>query len=208
MRVVRLISVCVVGAIFLAACGSSSSGTSSGGTTPTKQQIRPMLLALSDMPTGWATAPNSKDDSSSTELCSAQLGDSLGGTKAPSAQVTFQSATASLVPTQLIEEVAYVPSASAKFNRVASILNSCHSTSEGSGSQKLTLNIGRMSFPSLGDQSGAWLMSGSVSIVSISAPIVIVRKGDYLALLLLVGTGSNSASTLEGIAKTAVGKVA
>lgn len=72
----------------------------------------------------------------------------------------------------------------------------------------MTLSIGQMSFPSLGDQSSAWLISGTESIVSISAPIVIVRKGNYVMVLALLGSGSNQTSTLEGIATSAVGKMA
>jgi hypothetical protein len=51
------------------------------------------------------------------------------------------------------------------------------------------------------------LIPGSESIVSISAPIVIVRKGNYVMPLALA-SGSNETSTLEGIANTAVGKMA
>jgi hypothetical protein len=52
------------------------------------------------------------------------------------------------------------------------------------------------------------LISGTESIVSISAPIVIVRKGNYVMVLALLGSGSNQTSTLEGIATSAVGKMA
>ena len=203
MRIGRRIAAFAVSAVLLAACGSSGSASSSGGPAPTSAQIRPQLLTLSDMPAGWASAPNPKDNSSPTDqVCSGRL-HSIRRTKGPEAQVTFTAATSSFVPAQLEESVDYDPAASTDFDRAKSILDACHSAEE----QGVTLSIGQLSFPALGDQSSAWLISGSESIVSISAPIVIVRKGNYVMLLALA-SGSNETSTLEGIAKTAVGKMA
>jgi hypothetical protein len=204
MRTIRFAATCAVATILLAACGSSGSASSSG-SAPTSAQIRPQLLTLSEMPAGWASAPNSKDGSSTTDqICSGKLDNSIGGKNAPSAQVTFKAAGSSLIPSELDEAIGYDPTASADFSKAKSILDSCHSGKE----QGVTLSIGQMSFPSLGDQSSAWLVSGAESIISISAPIVIVRKGDYVMILTLLGTGSNQTSTLEGIATTAVGKMA
>jgi hypothetical protein len=64
-----------------------------------------------------------------------------------------------------------------------------------------------MSFPAVGDQSGAWLFSAQASIVSISAPIVVARRGDYLVLMAMVQPGQTGEATLEAVAHTAVGKL-
>jgi hypothetical protein len=163
------------------------------------------------MPTGWASAPNPKGNSSSTnQICSGKLENSLGGeaTQKTAQQVTFENATSTLLPTELDEVIGYDPSASSDFAKDQSVLDSCHSTSETSDGETIHFTLGQMSFPTLGDQSGAWLLSGSVSIISVSAPIVLVRKGNYVVLLTVIGSGPSQATALEGIAKTAIGKVA
>ena len=71
----------------------------------------------------------------------------------------------------------------------------------------MNVEFDRVPFPALGDQSAAWSMSEHLSIASISASIVVVRKGNYVVLLVLFGSDSGTTSTLKGLADMAIGKV-
>jgi hypothetical protein len=196
-----------------AGCSSSGTGSNSGSPTagavaPTIQQLKAQLLVLQDLPTGWATAPNDSSSSSSSDsTCKggAALGNSVAGSGGKSAEVTFKQASSSLVPTELLEAVGYDPDASARFSTIQKVFDSCKPNLSTGDSASLT--IGQMSFPTVGDQSAAWLISGNASFLSISAPIVLFRKGNYVVLLTQIGGGSDGATSLQAIANKAADKI-
>ena len=179
----------------------------SSATPPTKSQVHSMLLTVSEMPTGWATAPNDKSSSSSTnDLCSKQtetLSRPLTAQCQPP-QPSSRPARPSCLRS-LLNFVAYVPNTDNAYSAINDCLNS--TTTVGTGSDKGT--IGQMSFPTLGDRSGAWSISFQASFISISAPVVIAQKGTYLVFMLGTsgGTSGSGDTQFQQLATKAVEKV-
>jgi hypothetical protein len=221
----RVIALAFTGAICLLAggCGSSNSAsppaaaaasgpntsTSSSGTAqaapatttpppgPTSKQLAADLLAVQDLPTGWASQPVS-NTSSSVNAC--------GVTKALEVHATG-SAEAGFVDGNLpvLDEMldGYRTAASAAFDTVVADVGRCGSfVTQGT---KFTLR--RLSFPAVGDASAAFAASGALQGLTIGVDLVLARKGTDVMVMQFVDMGAPNATQLAGFARQAVAKL-
>lgn len=131
--------------------GSSKSGTRPAPTTATQSpapNVQPLLLSISDLPSGWSVdnTPQSASTSCYTN---------------PLAQVTSKSyahiyfAQGGSLPA-LAEELGYYASGPSSFATISNTLNKCKTFTETGNGQVITGSMGPMSSPTYGDQSAAY----------------------------------------------------
>jgi hypothetical protein len=173
-------------------------------SAPTAVDPASQLLAVSDLPTGWAI-DNSGDDTSGAPKCLATLKDSFASVKKANADFALQGSVSAL--TQAIGTYTTATSASAAFDRGIGILDGCKEISFTSGGEKYTGSIGAMSFPSLGDRSKAWALTLSNSGVTIGFDVVLVLKGAEIEELALGDLGAPDTDLLKTFCDKALAKL-
>lgn len=208
MRYKRLIAIGAV-ALALGACSSSpaskalsTTSTTGGGPTTTttpSPNVQPLLLSITDLPTGWSV--DNTPQSSSTSCYTNPL-----------AQVSSRSyahidfAQGGGLP-ELAEELGYYASGLSSFATISKTLNSCKTFTETSKGQVITGSMGVMSSPTYGDQSAAYDATLTIQGVDVNQGFVMVLRGNYITLVALGDIGSLDTPTLQGFVNQAVGKI-
>lgn len=217
----RRVLVVVSAGLLLAACSSSggnpggsppapvTGSTASGGSKASSpaappRNLKPQLLTVADLPSGWAV-----DNSS----------DSGGGTAPPCLRNvkaklhTSDKAGADFVKGTDIpdfeEQLGYFGTSAALsgYTTITDILNRCKDFSFTTGGQKYTGSIGQLSFPKRGQHSTAWQIVLSVQGVSLGIDVLLVHKGSELALLLYGDLGTPDLSEFTSLVDKALAKV-
>jgi hypothetical protein len=194
-------------AVALAGC-SAKSATQATTTTAvaavkapatTVPNVQSLLLSITDLPTGW-TVDNSPNNSGSLSCLPASL--SKGA--ASHAEVDFQQGGGLPV---LDESIGFYASAQTTFATAVKALNGCKTfTTTGSGTN-YSGSLGAMSSPTYGDQSAAYNANLTVQGLNINEGFIVVRKGSYIALVVLGDVGSLDSPTLQGFVTQAVAKI-
>ena len=110
-------------------------------------------------------------------------------------------------PPVLEETLSTYASAASAFTTGITALNACKTfTTTGSGTN-YSGTLGAMSSPTYGDQSAAYNANLTVQGVNVNEGFVVVRKGNYIALVLLGDIGSLDSATLQGFVTMAVAKI-
>jgi hypothetical protein len=201
-------------ATILTACGSSATSSPTPAkaskstvapassipvTTTTVPTIQPYMLAIQDLPTGWSV--DNTPQSSSTSCYSDPV------TKAPSLAYAHEDFAQGGTLPELAEELGYFANGAEAFSSINATLASCSHFTEQDGSQTVSGTMGAMSSPTYGDQSAAYTAAFTLQGVNVTQGFVMVRKGNYIALVALGDIGSLDSSTLEGFVAQAVGKL-
>jgi hypothetical protein len=200
-------------ALALTACSRSysSSPTTTSTTSPlgpaasttAPPDIQSLVLSISDLPTGW-TEDNSPNNSSSLSCEPPAMHNYI-----TRADVTFDQGGGLPV---LIESLRYynsatTSSATTSFAIGVAALNACKTfTTTGSGTN-YSGTLGAMSSPTYGDQSAAYNLNLTVQGLNFNEGFVVVRKGNYIALVILGDIGSLDSATLQGFVTRAVAKI-
>jgi len=212
MRIWRWVAIAVAGG-GLAACSSGSSAptTSNGGsdraatttiapttTTPGAPNVQPLLLAVTDLPTGWSV------DSNTTTPNSCYSGPLTKISPASYAHVDF--AQGGSLP-ELIEQLAFSTSATNSFYAIKSTLDGCTTFTEMVGGKTISGNLGPMSFPSFGDQSAAFDATLSINGKNVNQGFVVAQKSNYLTVVALGDVGPLDSALLQQFITLALGKI-
>src|ERR1035437_5841266 len=105
------------------------------------------------------------------------------------------------------ESLAFYRSASGPFATGVKALNACKTFNTTGQSPNYSGTLGAMSSPSYGDQSAAYNANLTVQGLNVNEGFVIVRKGNYIALVVLGDVGSLDTPTLQGFVTQAVAKI-
>jgi hypothetical protein len=187
-----------------ASIGATMSSSFPAGTQPAETpDPAKYLLAVGDMPTGWAIDNSSSDDSGGPP-CLAALKKSFAPTNKANVTFAFQTSTPQLVDS--VGTYADEGAASAAFDRGAVILDGCKDVSYTNGGKKVTGSIGAMSFPTVGDRSKAWALTLDMSGISAGVDVVLYLKGSVVEELALLDLGSPSADDLKTFSDKSVAK--
>jgi hypothetical protein len=206
---ITLTTAVIAGAALLAGCSSSGSGhgsvftspstpatTSSdtaanqpsGSTTTTSgstaaPDLQSQLIALGDLPSGWAV-DNSDDDSGDSDSPSCFKAADGTITKMSEAHAEANFAQSGGLPV-LDEEIGYEPNgeAASNYTKAVAALSSCKSVSFDGGGTSFTGSMGQMSFEAVGSQSTAYTMNLSADNVGIVIDLVIFQVGDDFGVI-------------------------
>jgi hypothetical protein len=199
----RLIASSIV-VLALAGCSAKSAtpakvGASVTTTTAPAPDLRPLLLAVSDLPTGWAV--DNTPQSASTSCYTNPLKQ-----VAATAYANINFAQGGGLP-ELAQELGLYASGPSAFATVTKTLNTCKTFTETSKGQVVNGVMGPMSSPTYGDQSAAYDATLTIQGVDVNQGFVMVRKGNYITLIALGDIGSLDAPTMQGFVNQAVTKI-
>jgi hypothetical protein len=200
----RIIALSVV-VLALAGCSAKSATPAQVGasvtttTTAPAPDLRPLLLAVSDLPTGWAV--DNTPQSASTSCYTNPLKQ-----VASTAYANINFAQGGSLP-ELAQELGLYASGPSAFATVTKTLNTCKTFTETSKGQVVNGVMGPMSSPTYGDQSAAYDATLTIQGVDVNQGFVMVRKGNYITLIALGDIGSLDAPTMQGFVNQAVTKI-
>jgi hypothetical protein len=208
----KSIGVSLVAAVGLALAGCSSSAAPSSSTTTTSSagiapsvsttaapNVQSLLLSINDLPTGW-TVDNSANSPGSLSCVPADLAHG----SLHHADISF--AQNGSLPI-LDESLGIWASAASVFAGGVTALNRCKAfTTTGSGTN-YSGTLGAMSSPTYGDQSAAYNANLTIQGLDVNEGFVVVRKGSYIALVVLGDIGSLDSPTLQEFVTKAVAKI-
>lgn len=161
--------------------GPTSTASPASSTTTTTQaaptlNVKAMLLTLDEMPTGWTAQSTGGSGASGVTGCSDKK---LPGF-AKAAQASFGDPSG--LPTW-DEALVASPNAESEVTSGLSELSACHSLTipASSGQPAVTLAAAPVSFPMIGDQSGAFAFSGTLEGLNFVVYVVLARFGTVVA---------------------------
>ena len=192
-----LLTVVMVGVI--ASCSSSSPSTTTT-TKPSSPALESKVLALSDLPTGWAV-----DNSSPTGTQASCLKDASDATTSgATATATAKFVKGTSLPA-LAQQLAQLPSdrVDGNYTKATSILSGCKALS----GEFVTGTIGTLSFPTIGDASSAYLVTLVSRGLKAGANFLVFRKGDYVSDLYFAQIGTPSTAMTQQFAETAAARL-
>jgi hypothetical protein len=165
----------------------------------TKAQLSARVLSLSNMPTGWSVSHSSQ--SSNTIPC-------LDVLKSPvkHGQKTSVDYEDGSLPA-LQEVVAAGQGEDNRYRLLNKTLAKCGSFSFSSDGQKVTGNIGAMSFPAVAKHSSAYAITLSGGAVSAGADVVLFESGPYVVAVVYEDFGTPNPDEAQAFVQEAVAKV-
>jgi hypothetical protein len=198
----------------------SESSTSHPTTTVVKvatdAQLKAALLSISDMPVGWAAGEGAMSEAGSTTttvtssssedfLCPAarsKMPPELATNDTSNIEAAFNKGT--LGPL-LYEDLGADPNATTLFTQVKQAVAACAgqtwTETDPTDGTKTTYTLSELSFGALGDDHGAYRLSGAMEGGAVTVDLVFIRKGHTLALFAGIGTitvmGSGSLDSTE-----------
>lgn len=186
------------------------------GGALTAAQAKSGLLAVGDMPTGWAAAKNDPDTTTDPKIepasCQKMFDDmdaKNGGKKAKVKQkATFSEG--GMLGTQLVMEVASFEDDAQgdKVQAIAAALTKCSNIKSTEDGQTAQLALNGLSFPNLGDQTFALRASVKMKDIEAVSDMVFVAVGHNIVSFTTVGFQPMKGADLEKIARTGMTKVA
>jgi hypothetical protein len=176
-------------------------GTGAGASTDrsaTPRTVRPELLSLADLPSGWSI--DSVPQITSHD-CMAALGKLHVTARG---QVIF--AYRHSLP-ELAEQLVYSTSAHKGFADVTNRLDSCTEFTESAHGRTYHGTLTTMSFGQFGSRSAAFDAKVTVNTVPIEEGFVVVQKDDYLLAVSVGYFGSLDSSLLRQMTMAALSKL-
>jgi hypothetical protein len=181
-----------------AASSAESSSPAAIAVDPTSE-----LIAVTELPTGWAIDNSSSDASEGG--CLSQLKPSFASEKNANRSFTFNSNVPELV--QAIGTYSTSSAGHAGYGRGTSVLANCSTISFTSDGQTFKGSVGQMSFPPVGDESSAWTIKLSASGLILGIDMVLFRKGAQIEEVALLDLGSPSTADLTTFTQQALAKL-
>ena len=235
-RAVAFVPLVAIGILLTGCAGTperaATVGTQSAGPAPqersqapqakgagdglTAAQAKSGLLAVGDMPTGWAAAKNDLDDNRDPKIepasCQKMFDDmdaKTGGKKAKVKQkATFSEG--GMLGTQLVMEIASFENAEQgdKVQAIANALTKCSTIKSTQDGETAELTLNGLSFPNLGDQTLALRAKVKTKDIEAVTDMVFVAVGHNIVSFTTVGFQPMKGADLEKIAQTGMTKVA
>jgi hypothetical protein len=206
MRQGSLVSATIALALALASCGGGSSATSKTSnhqpaptTTLPPPNLKPLLLSVTDLPTGWSV-DNSKSGGSST-FKGCKTFNTVNQTDSASTEFTDGG-----LPV-LVESLGWSPNAPALLKSGIANVNQCKSMTISNNGQTEKATMGPMSFPTVGSKSAAYQMIVNIKGLNVDFDIVIAQKGNYLVLVALGDLGPPNTTQLQQFVSAAMTKI-
>jgi hypothetical protein len=172
----------------------------------TRSQLKSKTLSLSNMPTGWtasSTSPSGSTSSTST-LTSACL---KGVSRAPKdqtvAKVLYRDGRIPLFG----EELGWGRGALAGYERLNHILATCKHVSGSTEGQKYSFTVGALTFPKLGNTTGAYRMTLAAAGIHVTTDFVLLRVGPVEATIVYRGAVQPQPNQLQGFVSEATDKI-
>lgn len=205
------VALLVAAAIALVGCGGGDGEADAGGAdapasttaaAPPPFDPQEAVIALSDLPSGWAVDPDDEDDEDEDFCGRGESVKSLVGVESVG-KAEAQFAEGGSIPVLVNALGAYAPGdADTAFDRLRGILADCPSF-ESDGT---TFDIAPVSFPEVGDESVPLLFSGEVEGFTIGFYFVIARVEDGITIVGYGGLAPD-VSEAERFARLAVTKL-
>ena len=187
------------------AAGQSSATATGQSPSAAPRNLKPQLLAVSELPEGWAVDNSAAETGGSVPPCVMTLQAKMH--TADRAEADFVKGTD--VP-QFQQSIGYYGSSAAAlstFRAATNVLDNCTDFSFTSDGHKYTGSIGQLSFPQLGDDTEAWQLVLSSEGVTVGLNEVLVHKGSELTSLLYGDLGTPDLTEVEALAREAVAKM-
>ncbi|HEY3844117.1 MAG TPA: hypothetical protein VGL48_12780 [Acidimicrobiales bacterium] len=166
----------------------------------TKAQLKAKTLPLSAMPIGWSV-DYSSGSSSSAPACLRDL-------KAPAKHVVRAEVTYTDGKLPSLDEVLETGGgATARYAKFNKALSRCKSITFDTGGKTLKGTIGAMSFPKVGNRSGAYAITVPDNGLNIGLDIVLVVVGAYVVALDYSDLGQPDPQQLRRFVNKAVALV-
>jgi len=159
-----------------------------------------MLLAITDLPTGWSV-----DNTPQTASVSCYTNPLARVPSTAYAHVSFAQGGGTPI---LAEELGFYSSGPSAFTKITGTLNGCKTFTETNKGETVNGVMGPMSSPNYGDQSAAYDATLTIQGTSVNQGFVMVRKGNFITLVALGDIGSLDATKLQQFVNQAVTKVA
>lgn len=179
-------------------------------------QVKAALLAVGDMPTGWAAAKSEPDeeDTSTVEPASCQkLFDQMDSAKQDvkakhKAKVSFEQG--GMLGVQFEEEVSSFDEDGQgdKIEAVAKVLTQCSKMTMVDGSDRTPMTMTGLSFPNLGDQTLAFRATAKSEGIEVVVDVVFVAVGHNIVSFSAAGLQPMPGTDLEKVAHAGMRKVA
>jgi hypothetical protein len=216
------------------ACGSAKPGdkprasVSPSAKVPTAEELKKALLALSDMPTGYAAKPEktpggggspTPKESSSLAAPNAQCNQlfnefdaegSAAATEQASASAEFEKAATGPFVKQTLESYRDAAALQKDMARVREAVDKCGEFTVKEEDIEAKVRIANASFPKLGDDTAAFKLDAVVASggrkVTLSGYMVAVRVGNVVTTITSFGVPNVDAGEIEQITRKAVDK--
>ncbi len=205
----------------------ASASASPAAKVPTAEDLKKALLAVSDMPTGYAARPEktpggggtpTPQDSSSVAgpnpECNRlfnEFGDE-GSAKVEQASVTaeFEKAATGPFVRQTLESYRDAAALQKDMSLVREAVDKCGEFTVKDEDAEAKVKIANASFPKLGDDTAAFKLEATVASggrkVTLSGYMVAVRVGNVVSTITSFGLPSVDAGEIEQITRKAVDK--
>lgn len=187
-----LCAVLVVVAVVVAPVRAGASGSAT---------VRSHLLALGELPAGWAVNLSSPR----TSVASGRCLQGLAGKRLHDPEAFVSFADGGNIPV-LEEALTMLPAPSKArtvFRRATKALDSCHSLVFGN----VRSRIRAMSFPREGTASAAYVLTVAVTKFTVGFDIVAIQVARYAGVVAYGAVGTPRVATVEQFVKAAVDKI-
>jgi hypothetical protein len=150
---------------------------------------RDAVMALSDLPSGWAVDPDDDDEEDENDFfCGEDLDAVVEPEEVNEAQAQF--AQGGSIPLLINAVGAYAPGdADVAFDKFEEIVADCSSFED----EGTTFEVAPVSFPEQGDESVPLLLSAEVEGLAVSLYLVVVRIADGITIVGYGGLGPDVA---------------
>ena len=208
------------------ACGSSKDeakpAASPSAKVPTAEELKPGLLVLSDMPTGYSageqktTSTPEPNDTSSVQAGTAEC-DRLfnefdsGGNGQAEVSAEFKKAATGPFVKQALKSYRDAAELQRDMGQISEAVEKCGEFTVKESDGEAKVEIDNASFPKLGDETAAFKLQATVTSggrkVVLGGYLVAVRVGNVVSTVISFGLPTVDAAETEQITRKAVDKV-
>lgn len=196
----------MVTAVVLVFAASVLTGVGATAATVSKgDDVRAMLLTLSDMPSGWTKTSSPTGGGSSLRTAGCLKMRPSRSRPVERAAVSFEGSQGLPALDESIAE--YDHPIDHGFARVVRLLDDCRTLTLTINGEKVTYHIAEMPFAPYGDQSAAFQIRFVFEGISAAADLLVVRENDLALVLAEVNIPLPSLDQFEHFAKVATSKL-
>jgi len=162
-----------------------------------------MLLSVNDLPTGWAV-DNSPSSAGGISGCTGFV--ATDSKETSKAQIAFDQNGS--IP-ELEEKLSGFNPADidALYQQGVTALDACKTFTIQDNGQTVTVSVGAMSFPKVGDESNAYTLTFTLDTINVAFDAVVAKKGSTIAVVGLGGIGAPDINQFQQFVTAALNKV-
>jgi hypothetical protein len=213
-RALTVLPVCA--AILAAGCSSNAKqAAASPATTVTAgpytdtptpaANLTAELLTVDDLPAGWTTT--TPGSSSGSDPSCAALSSGAWKHLPQRAQADFQNSGGDVLVTEKLA-AGSADQVSQAWTAFGAATSQCRTFTNTIDGHTVTYRLQDLSFPSYGEKTYAFAMTATVSVVTVNADIIVVRKGNTLVEILAMAENTGvPVDVAEQATSKAVGRV-